>query len=84
MRVAGPEGVRLLIIDRMFVDSAGRRWIVDYKTSAHEGAAPESFLDRELQRYAGQLDRYRAAFAAEAVSLGLYFPLMKGWREWAG
>ncbi|HUI99051.1 MAG TPA: UvrD-helicase domain-containing protein [Usitatibacter sp.] len=81
LRVAGAEGVRLVVIDRTFVDDDGRRWIVDYKTGAHEGAEPERFLDRELERYRAQLVGYAAAFPGEAVSLGLYFPLLRGWRE---
>jgi ATP-dependent helicase/nuclease subunit A len=81
LRVAGPDGVKLIVIDRTFVDADGRRWIVDYKTSAHEGAEPERFLDRELERYRAQLAGYAAAFPGETVALGLYFPLMKGWRE---
>ena len=36
------------------------RWIVDYKTSSHEGAGLEEFLDRERERYAPQLERYAA------------------------
>jgi ATP-dependent exoDNAse (exonuclease V) beta subunit len=80
LRLAGPEGVRLVVIDRTFVED-GRRWIVDYKTGEHEGAEPERFLDRELERYRAQLLGYAAAFPGEPVALGLYFPLMKGWRE---
>jgi len=83
VRLAGPEGVRLVVIDRTFVDADGRRWIVDYKTSLHEGAEPERFLDRELERYSPQLSGYAAAFPGESVALGLYLPLMKGWRELA-
>ncbi|MGZ5031613.1 MAG: UvrD-helicase domain-containing protein [Usitatibacter sp.] len=81
MRVAGPEGVKLIVIDRMFSDEEGRRWIVDYKTGGHEGGDLEAFLDRELGRYAPQLTGYRAAFESGPFSLGLYFPLVKGWRE---
>ena len=83
LRLAGRDGVRLVVIDRTFVDEDGRRWIVDYKTGVHEGAEPERFLDRELDRYREQLLGYASAFPGEAVSLGLYFPLMKGWRELA-
>ena len=83
LRLATAEGVRLVVIDRTFIDDDGRRWIVDYKTGAHEGAEPERFLDRELERYRAQLLGYASAFPGEAVSLGLYFPLMKGWRELA-
>ena len=81
LRVDTPAGVKLVVIDRTFVDRDGRRWIVDYKTSVHEGADRERFLDRELERYRPQLAGYAAAFPGEAVALGLYFPLMNGWRE---
>ena len=72
-------------VDRTFVDDAGTRWIVDYKTSAHEGGGLEQFLDEEQRRHRGQLERYARFFAAEGrpIRLGLYFPLLDGWREWA-
>ena len=102
-------------IDRTFVDADGTRWIVDYKTSRHEGEDVESFLDQQQERYREQLEKYgdlmilhdhdiqgdistgtghdckdaggRATPGAVAeesgtVKLGLYFPLLKGWREW--
>ncbi|MEO7560605.1 MAG: UvrD-helicase domain-containing protein [Nitrosospira sp.] len=78
---------RDLIIDRTFRDAEGRRWVVDYKTSSHEGADIEGFLDREQDRYRFQLDRYAALMRMiddEPVRRGLYFPLLKGWREWGG
>jgi len=72
-----------LVIDRMFRGADGKRWIVDYKTSSHEGADIEAFLDRERERYQAQLARYAAAVGdAQATMLGLYFPLLAGWREW--
>ena len=74
----GAEVVRV-VIDRMFVDAAGVRWIVDYKTSRHEGAGLEEFLDREQERYRPQLERYAALMrklGPQPVRLGLYFPLM--------
>ena len=49
-----------LRIDRTFVDGQGVRWIVDWKTSAHEGGDADAFLDNELERYRGQLERYAA------------------------
>ena len=74
---------RNLVIDRTFTDSEGKRWIVDYKTSGHEGAGLDAFLDRERARYAAQLERYaRALGEEEQARLGLYFPLMSGWRDW--
>jgi ATP-dependent exoDNAse (exonuclease V) beta subunit len=69
-----------LVVDRLFRDEAGRRWIVDYKTGGHEGTHVEAFLDRERERYAPQLRRYARALGG-ADGLGLYFPLLGGWRE---
>ena len=74
-----------VIIDRTFVDEHGIRWIVDFKTSAHEGADREAFLDNERVRYASQLQRYGALMRMAEdceIRLGLYFPLLGGWREW--
>ncbi|MBE0627460.1 MAG: UvrD-helicase domain-containing protein [Burkholderiales bacterium] len=74
---------RNLVIDRCFIDSEGRRWIVDYKTSGHEGADLDGFLDQEQERYRSQLEYYAQALAqGEVAMLGLYFPLLAGWREW--
>src|SRR5690606_14037174 len=75
-----------VVLDRTFVDTGGVRWIVDYKTSRHEGPDLERFLDREQERYRGQLERYAALMRrldARPIRLGLYFPLLRGWREWA-
>ena len=75
--------VRRLTVDRTFIDEDGRRWIVDYKTSHHEGADVERFLDQEQERYADQLRQYaRGIDWRGATKLGLYFPLLTGWREW--
>jgi ATP-dependent exoDNAse (exonuclease V) beta subunit len=71
-------------IDRTFV-AAGVRWVIDYKTSMHEGANREGFLDQEQERYRGQLERYArlaASLGPESVHCGLYFPLLGGWRSW--
>ena len=73
-------------LDRTFVDEHGTRWIVDYKTSMHEGGELELFLDREQTRYREQLERYARILRAldgRPVRLGLYFPLLRGWREWS-
>jgi ATP-dependent exoDNAse (exonuclease V) beta subunit len=72
-----------IVLDRSFID-AGVRWIIDYKTSQHQGGGLEQFLDREVERYRPQLQRYgRMAqkLGPEPVRLGLYFPLMRAWRE---
>jgi ATP-dependent helicase/nuclease subunit A len=47
------------IIDRCFVD-AGARWIIDFKTSTHEGADTAGFVRNELARYRAQLLGYCA------------------------
>lgn len=87
LRLTGVDGGRLVnvAIDRTFVD-AGVRWVIDYKTGTHEGAGRDAFLDREVERYRPQLERYAqlmAGLGPEPVRCGLYFPLMAGWREWA-
>ncbi len=77
------DGERVnLVIDRTFVAADGARWIVDYKTGSHEGADIEAFLDRERVRYEAQLARYAAALGEPRAMLGMYFPLLAGWREW--
>ena len=74
-----------LRLDRTFVDETGTRWIIDYKTSAHEGGSIGAFLDSEVQRYRGQLERYARAMASvdkRQIRVGLYFPLLRAFREW--
>jgi ATP-dependent helicase/nuclease subunit A len=74
-----------IVIDRTFIDATGLRWIVDYKTSSHEGAGLDEFMDNERERYRAQLERYAQLMRAlgdEPIRLGLYFPLLSGWREW--
>jgi ATP-dependent exoDNAse (exonuclease V) beta subunit len=80
------SGLVSIVIDRTFVDATGVRWIVDYKTSSHEGAGLDEFMDNERERYRAQLERYAQLMRAlgdEPIRLGLYFPLLSGWREWA-
>jgi len=74
-----------IVIDRTFVTEGGERWIIDFKTSSHEGAEREAFLDREVERYRPQLERYARLLDPERpadLRVGLYFPLIGGWREW--
>ncbi len=85
--LAGVDGNQVVhvVLDRSFVDDQGVRWIVDYKTGAHEGPDREAFLDNEQMRYRPQLERYARLLAAREtrpIRLGLYFPLLGGWREW--
>ena len=77
--------VRRFVLDRTFVDD-GVRWIIDYKTSTHEGSGLEAFLDNEQTRYREQMEGYARAMRSldpRPIRLGLYFPLVQGWREWA-
>ena len=76
--------LRSVVIDRCFVDESGTRWVVDYKTSRHEGGGLESFLAEELERYRGQLSTYAALaqqLGPEPVRAALYFPLLRAFRE---
>lgn len=77
--------VRQVVIDRTFVDGEGTRWIVDFKTGSHQGGQLETFLDNEQKRYAPQLNRYADIISrmdGRPIRVGLYFPLLKAWREW--
>jgi len=73
------------IIDRSFVDEQGTRWIIDYKTGAHEGSDLNTFLDSEQQRYAPQLEGYKELLHTmdpeRPIKMALYFPAFDGWRE---
>ena len=79
MRARTKAGTRTYIIDRLFRDQDNVKWIVDFKTSHHEGADIEAFLDRERERYAPQLQAYLAV--VDSTYGGLYFPLLNGWRQ---
>jgi ATP-dependent helicase/nuclease subunit A len=75
-----------VIIDRSFIDSSGTRWVIDFKTSSHEGGALEAFLDREMVRYRSQLETYVAlagALGPHPVRAALYFPLLGQFREYS-
>ena len=78
-------------IDRTFTDEDGTPWIIDFKTGGHEGSDVDAFLDNEQKRYRAQLENYASLLHAmrdpsdapwPKIKLGLYFPLLKGWREW--
>ena len=74
-----------VVIDRSFVDEHGARWVIDFKSSRHEGGNLDAFLDRERERHQPQMALYAevvGALRAEQVKLGLYFPALRGWREW--
>ena len=76
--------VTQVIIDRSFIDAAGQRWVIDFKTSDHQGGGLDEFLRSEAQRYRAQLVRYAALatqLGPEPVRAALYFPLLSQWLE---
>ncbi|MGC8517343.1 MAG: UvrD-helicase domain-containing protein [Steroidobacteraceae bacterium] len=76
--------LRSIVIDRSFIDAEGVRWVIDFKTSTHEGGRLEGFLAQELERYRAQLEVYRALareLGPEPVRAGLYFPLLGAFQE---
>ncbi|MCK4586017.1 MAG: PD-(D/E)XK nuclease family protein, partial [Gammaproteobacteria bacterium] len=78
--------IKHMIIDRTFIDEQGTRWIIDYKTSIHTGGGVDEFLDREKERYRHQLEGYANTFSKmehRDIRCALYYPLLKGWREWS-
>jgi ATP-dependent exoDNAse (exonuclease V) beta subunit len=87
-RLSGRHEGRIInvIFDRMLVDDTGQRWVIDYKTSTHEGGSIDTFIEREAQRYQAQMQRY-AGLAAHIdgarVRIALYFPLLGVFRELA-
>jgi ATP-dependent helicase/nuclease subunit A len=76
--------LRNVVIDRSFIDASGARWVIDYKTSRHEGGDLEGFLAQEMERYRPQLVDYRslaARLGPEPVRAALYFPLIGAFTE---
>jgi ATP-dependent helicase/nuclease subunit A len=85
--ISGRLGEKLISgsVDRAFRDDSGRFWIVDFKTSEHEGGNLKRFLDEEQRRYRDQLETYAAIIQRMTpgpIALGLYFPLHDAWKEW--
>ena len=76
--------VRSVMIDRIRIDEDGTHWVVDYKTSSHEGGDLEGFLRAESERYREQLRKYAALYRAwcgKDVRTALYFPLLQKFIE---
>jgi len=73
------------VIDRSFVDAAGVRWIVDYKSALpRAGETLADFIAREVAAYAPQLANYRRLVAqldAREIRTALYFPRVPYWQE---
>ncbi|MDB6108077.1 MAG: hypothetical protein JWO52_8076 [Gammaproteobacteria bacterium] len=73
-----------VVIDRTFIDRDGTRWVIDFKTSRHEGGGLDAFLEEEMVRYRAQLETYVAlarGIDTAPVRAGLYFPLLDVFRE---
>lgn len=73
-----------VVIDRSFIDAEGNRWLIDFKTSRHEGGALDEFIKREMERYHAQLSRYvelARNLGPEPVRAALYFPFLGILRE---
>jgi hypothetical protein len=71
--------VTSIVVDRIRVDENGDHWLVDYKTSTHEGGNLAGFLEAEIERYTPQLEKYAAIYGAWAgvtPRCALYFPLL--------
>ncbi|MCK4738735.1 MAG: UvrD-helicase domain-containing protein [Deltaproteobacteria bacterium] len=75
-----------VIIDRTFVDDKDIRWVIDYKTSLHEGGSLADFLAQEKERYSAQLEKYSEVLKASGeerhIKKGLYFPALSRWISW--
>jgi hypothetical protein len=77
--------LRQLRLDRTFIDEVGTRWIIDYKTSSHEGGGKKAFLESEVIRYRSQLENYARAISQMGdrnIRVGLYFPLLQALESW--
>jgi ATP-dependent exoDNAse (exonuclease V) beta subunit len=86
LRLSGLHEGRIVnvVVDRLLVEADGGRWVIDYKTSSHEGGELESFLLQEEARYRPQLQRYvqlARALSPGKVRAALYFPLLGAFRE---
>lgn len=74
----GRSKAKNLIVDRTFVDS-DTRWIIDYKSSdIASSESQEEFLQKEVQQYRGQLERYKQLFRdqPQTIKMALFFPML--------
>jgi len=73
-----------VLIDRVRIDAEGTHWIVDYKTSTHEGGDLAGFLEQEADRYRLQLAKYATLYSnltGKPVRTALYFPMLQAFCE---
>jgi ATP-dependent exoDNAse (exonuclease V) beta subunit len=88
--VTGIVGGRVVsgVIDRTFMAPGGVRWVVDYKTSSHEGSERAQFVQKKIEFYRGQLDDYAVLLApllgceTSAIRRALYFPMLGHIERW--
>lgn len=76
--------VESIVVDRVLIDEQGTHWIIDYKTSTHEGGGLDGFLRQESDRYRPQLRKYSSLYTAltdRKVRTALYFPLLQEFCE---
>ena len=76
--------VQSIVIDRIRIDGEGVHWIIDYKTSTHEGGDLAGFLRQETDRYRPQLEKYATIYRKltdAPVRTALYFPLLQEFCE---
>ena len=76
--------IESVVLDRVRIDDDGTHWIVDYKTSLHEGGDLAQFFRQESDRYRPQLARYAAIYGGmvdATVRTALYFPLLQTFLE---
>jgi len=76
--------IESVVLDRVRIDEDQTHWIVDYKTSSHEGGDLQSFLNAESDRYRSQLGKYAALYqnySGANVRCALYFPLLQEFVE---
>ena len=76
--------IESVVLDRVRIDEDENHWIIDYKTSTHEGGNLQGFLKAEVERYTPQLEKYAALYAAysgQRPRCALYFPLLQEFVE---
>jgi len=73
-----------VVLDRVRVDEHDVHWIVDFKTSSHEGGGLSEFLQAETDRYRPQLGKYVELYKNYSnadIRCALYFPLLREFVE---
>ena len=73
-------------LDRTFIDDAGTRWVVDYKTTTTQRKDISRFVEEQVnQRHKPQLENYGSLMAElddRPIKLAVYFPLLQIMHTW--